>query len=143
MSTSEALLARFARFYSTLDERRLTELPEVYHREIHFIDPIKEHQGLKALEAYFRQSLSTLSYYYFALSDVQQNDQQAYVCWHMTYAHPRLRRGRVLTLEGVSQLRFAEQRIIYQRDYYDLGAMLYEHIPLLGQIVLHLKQRLQ
>lgn len=142
MSTSEALLARFTRFYSTLDEQRLAELPEVYHREIRFIDPIKEHRGLHALDAYLRQSLSVLNYCYFAITDLQQNDQQAYACWHMTYAHPRLRRGRVLTLEGVSQLRFAEQRIIYQRDYYDLGAMLYEHIPLLGQVVLRLKQRL-
>ncbi|WP_337263861.1 MULTISPECIES: nuclear transport factor 2 family protein [unclassified Serratia (in: enterobacteria)] len=143
MSTPEALLARFERFYSSLDESRLAELPEVYHRNIRFIDPIKEHQGLQALDAYFRQSLSTLSYCCFVITDLQQHEQQAYACWHMTYAHPRLHRGRVLTLEGVSQLRFAEQRIIYQRDYYDLGAMLYEHIPLIGPVVLHLKQRLQ
>jgi hypothetical protein len=61
----------------------------------------------------------------------------------MTYAHPRLQRGQELTLEGISQLRFADRRIIYQRDYYDLGAMLYEHLPLVGQVVRGIKRRLR
>ncbi|KFK95587.1 MULTISPECIES: nuclear transport factor 2 family protein [unclassified Serratia (in: enterobacteria)] len=143
MNSHEALLERFSQFYLRLDEKRLVDLPEVYHHDVHFVDPVGEHQGLAALEAYFRHSLSNLSYCHFSITNMQQNPQQAYVCWHMTYAHPRLRRGHVLNLEGVSQLRFAEQRIIFQRDYYDLGAMLYEHIPLLGQAVLSIKKRLQ
>ncbi|EEP95437.1 hypothetical protein yaldo0001_6350 [Yersinia aldovae ATCC 35236] len=98
---------------------------------------------MSSLDAYFQRLLSNLSACCFTLTDIQHHDQQASVCWQMSYAHPRLRRGCLLSLEGISQLRFAEQRIIYQRDYYDLGAMLYEHIPLLGGIVLKLKKRLQ
>lgn len=143
MSNAEALLARFSQFYTTLDTARLVDLSDVYHRDIHFIDPVGEHQGLRSLEAYFQLLLSNLSTCSFTLTDIQHHDQQASVCWRMTYAHPRLRRGAVLSLEGISLLRFAEQRIIYQRDYYDMGAMLYEHIPLLGGVVLKLKKRLQ
>lgn len=143
MSNAEALLARFSQFYTTLDTTRLVDLADVYHRDIRFIDPVGEHQGLSSLDAYFQRLLSNLSACCFTLTDIQHHDQQALVCWQMSYAHPRLRRGCLLSLEGISQLRFAEQRIIYQRDYYDLGAMLYEHIPLLGGIVLKLKKRLQ
>lgn len=143
MSTPDALLARFSRFYTRLDESQLVDLPEIYHRDIRFVDPVGEHLGIQVLDSYFRHSLSNLNYCCFTVTDIQHNEQQAYVSWHMTYAHPRLRRGSVLTLEGVSQLRFAEQRIVFQRDYYDMGAMLYEHIPLLGQAVLSIKKRLQ
>lgn len=143
MSNAEALLARFSQFYTTLDIARLADLSDVYHRDIYFVDPVGEHQGLSSLEAYFRLLLSNLSTCSFTLADIQHHEQQATVCWHMTYSHPRLRRGSLLSLEGISQLRFAEQRVIYQRDYYDLGAMLYEHIPLLGGVVVKLKKRLR
>lgn len=143
MHDAEALLTRFTQFYTTLNTARLVDLSDIYHRDIHFIDPVGEHQGLSSLEAYFRLLLSNLSTCNFTLTDIQHQNQQASVCWHMTYAHPRLRRGILLSLEGISQLRFAEQRVIYQRDYYDLGAMLYEHIPLLGGILVKLKKRLQ
>ena len=46
-------------------------------------------------------------------------------------------------LDGASHLRLADNRIAYQRDYYDLGAMLYEHIPLLGGAVRAVKARLK
>ncbi|CFR07092.1 SnoaL-like domain [Yersinia frederiksenii] len=143
MSNAEALLARFSQFYTTLDIARLADLSDVYHRDIYFVDPVGEHQGLSSLEAYFQLLLSNLSTCSFTLTDIQHHEQQATVCWHMTYSHPRLRRGSLLSLEGISQLRFAEQRVIYQRDYYDLGAMLYEHIPLLGGVVVKLKKRLR
>ncbi|EEQ16314.1 hypothetical protein yfred0001_34010 [Yersinia frederiksenii ATCC 33641] len=136
-------MARFSQFYTTLDIARLANLSDVYHRDIYFVDPVGEHQGLSSLEAYFQLLISNLSTCSFTLTDIQHHEQQATVCWHMTYSHPRLRRGSLLSLEGISQLRFAEQRVIYQRDYYDLGAMLYEHIPLLGGVVVKLKKRLR
>ncbi|MFC0229398.1 nuclear transport factor 2 family protein [Serratia aquatilis] len=143
MGTSETLMTRFSQLYTSLDDAALDSLYEVYHCSIQFIDPLGEHRGLKALDNYFRQLLTNVSYCHFSLTDVQYDENQAAVCWQMKYAHPRLERGRELTLEGISRLRFADQRIIYQRDYYDMGAMLYEHIPLLGKIVLGIKRRMQ
>lgn len=143
MSSPEALLLRFSQLYASLDNTALSALPEIYHRDIRFIDPVGEHQGLSSLQDYFRQLLTNLDYCRFTLTTPQQDEQQAVVCWQMIYAHPRLLRGQELTLEGISQLRFADRRIIYQRDYYDLGAMLYEHLPLVGQVVRSIKRRLR
>jgi hypothetical protein len=33
-------------------------------------------------------------------------------------------------------------KVRYHRDYFDLGAMLYEHLPLLGSLVKTIKRRL-
>jgi hypothetical protein len=39
-------------------------------------------------------------------------------------------------------LRTRNGKIYYHRDYFDMGAMLYEHLPLLGRIIQRLKHRL-
>ena len=33
-------------------------------------------------------------------------------------------------------------KVYYQQDQYDLGAMIYEHIPVIGPVVRFLKRRL-
>ena len=47
-----------------------------------------------------------------------------------------------IILPGVSYLTFEDGKIREQRDYYDLGAMLYEHVPLVGYVIDKIKQRL-
>ena len=61
--------------------------------------------------------------------------------WIMSYQHPKLAAGRSIDVAGISHIRF-EEKIFYHRDYYDLGEMLYEHIPLYGWITRRLKARL-
>jgi hypothetical protein len=61
--------------------------------------------------------------------------------WQMTFSHPRLRRGKALKVRGMTLIRFTD-RIYYHEDFYDLGAMLYQHIPLLGTAVRHINRRL-
>ncbi len=44
--------------------------------------------------------------------------------------------------EGVSVMELKSNRIVFQRDYYDLGEMVYERVPLLGRLVRKLRERL-
>ncbi|MCX9458441.1 hypothetical protein IG604_22205 [Vibrio cholerae] len=45
-------------------------------------------------------------------------------------------------MEGASHLRLEGERIIFQRNYYDMGAMLYEHIPLISRVVHYMKGKI-
>jgi hypothetical protein len=40
-----------------------------------------------------------------------------------------------ITLDGTTQLGVSDDSIIYHKDYYDLGEMVYEHVPILGFVV--------
>lgn len=51
--------------------------------------------------------------------------------------------GKALELAGCSMVTVEEERIIHQRDYYDAGEMLYEHLPLLGWAVRGVKRRVR
>jgi hypothetical protein len=67
-------------------------------------------------------------------------DRSAYVKWVMHYRHPRLG-NRLISVRGVSHLKFSD-KIDFQEDFYDMGAMLYEQLPLLGNVTRWLKLRL-
>lgn len=62
----------------------------------------------------------------------------------MTFSHPKLQQGKQRTLDGCTQLiiDIEQQRIIYHRDFFDLGAMLYEGLPVLGRVIKLIKVRL-
>lgn len=137
------VLERLADFYRYLDNGQLPQLSRIYHPHIVFIDPVGQHNGVDALEDYFQQLLKTVNYCRFEIHQILENDDEATLLWRMDYSHPSLKKGQDLSLEGVSHLRVADELIIYQRDYYDIGAMLYEHVPLLGSAVRALKARLR
>ena len=59
----------------------------------------------------------------------------------MSYSHKRLNSAQPIQVQGHSLLKMADDKVIYHRDYVDLGAMLYEHIPLLGKVIRTIKAR--
>jgi hypothetical protein len=65
---------------------------------------------------------------------------EAMLTWTMRL---NLRRGpaETLVVPGVSHLRFGD-RIDYQRDHFDAGALIYENVPVLGALVRFVKRRL-
>ena len=59
----------------------------------------------------------------------------------MRFAHPKLNGHKEITVTGVSEIKF-DERITYHRDYFDVGSMFYEQVPILKTIIQALKKRL-
>ncbi|MCX9132127.1 nuclear transport factor 2 family protein [Aeromonas veronii] len=136
-------LARFIGLYQQLDKQQLHRLPEVYAEQVVFTDPAHRIEGLAALGDYFAALYQRLAYCRFVITSQQQQGQQAWLGWTMTFSHPRLRGGEPVTVEGATRLEFDEAgKVSQHRDYFDLGAMLYEQLPLLGPVVRTIKMRL-
>ncbi|WP_439836720.1 nuclear transport factor 2 family protein [Aeromonas enteropelogenes] len=136
-------LARFVALYQQLDRQQLHLLSEVYADEVIFIDPAHRIEGLAALSDYFAALYQRLAYCRFVITSQQQQERQAWLGWTMIFSHPRLRGGKPVTVEGATRLEFDEQgKVCLHRDYFDLGAMLYEQLPLLGSLVRTIKGRL-
>lgn len=135
-----AALDNFVRVYQQLGKDNLASLAEAYSPDVIFQDPWHKLQGLAALQAYFTNLYTNLSYCRFTIHQLQEHTNSAFVVWQMDYAHPRLNRGKNIKVDGVSHLQFAE-KVTYQRDYADMGQMLYEHVPLLGAAIRFLKRR--
>ena len=136
-------LSHFIALYQQLDRQQLHRLPEIYAEQVVFIDPAHRIEGLAALSDYFAALYERLSYCRFEIVSQQQQGAQAWLGWVMTFSHPRLRGGEPVTVEGATRLEFDEAgKVCQHRDYFDLGAMLYEQLPLIGPLVRTIKGRL-
>lgn len=135
-------LARFVALYQQLSRDELHRLPEVYANEVVFTDPAHRIEGLAALTDYFAVLYQRLAYCSFVITSQLLQGRQAWLGWTMTFSHPRLRGGAPVTVEGATHLEFDEVgKVCLHRDYFDLGAMLYEQLPLIGPLVRTIKGR--
>lgn len=137
-------LQRFALDFASLDASNLDRLGLLYADDIHFSDPLHDVHGLTELRRYFEQLYANVSQLDFDFSGFDQvQDGQGYLRWTMRYRHPRLQGGAPITLQGCSLLLWnAEGKVVRHQDFFDAGALLYEHIPLLGCVIRWLRRRL-
>ena len=131
----------FVEFYQGLGVGKPVLLNVVYDDDIEFIDPVHRMQGLDALQQYFDSLMQNVLSLKFQITDSIASSDQAHLQWVMSYSHPKLASGKVIDVNGVSHIRF-HNKVFYHRDFYDLGEMLYEHVPVYGWFTRQLKSRL-
>jgi len=137
-------LQRFASEFARLDATNLDRLRDLYSADVHFTDPLHEVCGLVELERYFSELYANVEHLHFEfISHDEICDGQGYLRWIMSYRHPRLNGGELISLEGCSLLRWnGAGKVVRHRDYFDAGALLYQHVPLLGAAIRWLQRRL-
>lgn len=135
-------LDKFLSVYTDLSLESLDRLSEIYHSDIEFIDPAHRLSGLDELMTYFQALYQNVSHCYFDIDSHDQIGQRAYVVWTMLLSHPKLNKGQEVRVQGVTKIEFADGKVISHHDYFDLGAMLYEQLPLVGRCVSWIKGRL-
>ncbi len=140
MKANSPLIERFKDYFRVLHESDLSQLRTIYADNIVFKDPVHEIRGLVELEDYFTSMCADLSDCRFEYLDELVTDDAAYVKWMMHFKHPRLG-NRLISVRGVSHLKIGD-KIEFHEDFYDMGAMLYEQLPVLGNVTRWLRMRL-
>lgn len=147
-------IKKFESFYVDLESMKVEELADIYSNDVVFIDPIAAHSGIMSVKAYFTKLLRNAKNCDFAIQSIDKispRDKEesnatailAYsVTWKMTYATSGINKGKPIHVDGITQLKIKNNKIIFHRDYYDLGQMVYENIPLLGRIIKRIKRTL-
>ena len=137
-----SFLRQFARRFAQLDKDNLQRLGELYTDDVRFTDPLHEVQGLGQLRGYFAELYANVNELRFDFHGFDQiAEGEGYLRWVMSYRHPRLAGGRLIRVDGCSHLRWRD-KVYCHRDYFDAGAMLYEHLPILGRAIAWLKRRM-
>ena len=140
MTSNTALLESFKHSYQDLLETDWSQLGLIYAEDVLFKDPVHEIRGLVTLEDYLIDLCSEILECRFEYLDQIANSQAAYIKWVMHFKHPRLG-SKLINIRGVSHLKWSD-KIDFHEDFYDMGAMLYDHVPLVGNATRWLKQRL-
>lgn len=142
LTSAEYLAERIKEAYQTLGSENLSDVESLYTSDIYFEDPSHAVQGKTSLMTYFSNQFKNLDKCSFKFHSTIVDETDIFMTWTMFLNHPKLHSGDTVRVEGVSYLRTRNGKIYYHRDYFDMGAMLYEHVPLLGRIVQRIKQRL-
>jgi len=134
-------LANFINIYQALNTENVDEICKIYHTDIIFEDPIHKVEGLENLLDYFNNLYQNLSSCEFTIDDYFYHVDTAAIYWTMSFEHEKLNSGQKVEVQGHTHLNGTGDKVTYHRDYLDVGAMLYEHIPLLGSVVKFIKKR--
>ncbi|VEB96437.1 SnoaL-like domain [Cedecea lapagei] len=143
MSTTPSAIHRFVDYYAGLDKQSPPALFGLYDRDATLIDPFGEHRGLAEIQRYFAHLLANVAYCRFSIDTPLCDGARFAVSWTMHWSHPKVDGGAALSLPGCSIVDIHNELIVRQRDYYDAGEMLYEHLPLLGWAVRSVKRRVR
>jgi limonene-1,2-epoxide hydrolase len=135
------IVEKFCHYYKEFSQESIAGLGELYHQDVVFLDPTGKVEGLRHLKSHFSKMMSNVTYCHFEITDMVSTDTQAFITWTMTFAHPKLNHQQEISVPGVSVIMF-NRRITYHRDYFDVGCMFYEHVPVLKQVIRFLKKRL-
>jgi len=135
-------LERFLDTYQRLNRDNLDLLGAIYTEDVRFCDPAHSFAGLTALRKYFAELYANVEHISFDFAQPQVSGNHVHVQWLMRLRHPRLNRGAEVVVPGISCLHFTDDgRVDEHRDYFDLGVLLYEQLPLLGPLVRAVKRR--
>ena len=123
-----------------LNKTNIVTLNDLYEDHIRFVDPVHEINGLDCLICYFDNMIKNTTECRFEFLDQCIAADKAYFKWKMYYAHPKISSARQC-LKGVTHIEF-NKKIFFHEDIYDLGAMVYEHLPVIGKVTKVVKNRL-
>lgn len=135
------LIQAYLEFYRDFLNSDLEGLRSLYHSDVSFTDPIVSVQGIDSMINYFESSKDGLKHCKFEFADTIEAGDSACMTWEMKFAHEKLAGGREVVLPGTSFLKFDSGLCTQHTDYYDMGAMLYEHVPILGSFIKWLKAK--
>jgi len=118
-----------------------TDLSGLYADEVVFVDPAHRVEGRAALEAYFDRLNRNVRELRFVFDGTIGDGDEVALPWtmHLTLKRPR----KSIVLPGMTHLRFDQAGlVVWHRDHFDLGAMVYEQVPVLGWMVKAIRRAL-
>jgi hypothetical protein len=116
-----------------------------YDTKIEFQDPVHELKGLNAVRDYYLKLYKNVKTIRFDFTRAVSEGNTHVVFWDMTLETPKLNSGEPYKTKGNSLIVFSPetQKVIYHRDYFDMGEFVYERIPVLKSIILYIKKGFQ
>lgn len=131
-------------FYEKLNKDSMHLVDEFYDPQIDFIDPIHSLKGSDKMKEYYANLYKNADDVQFEFKDFVQSGEKVVAVWKMTLKTEKINGGEPYSVDGNSVIHFgASGKAIYHRDYFDMGAFVYEKIPVVGFLVRKIKERMK
>lgn len=137
-------LERIQEAYNKVNKDNIDFLDQFYSENIEFVDPLGKHVGLEDVKTYYRKVYQGVEEIHFDFNDSVIQGENYVLFWKMHFKSRSLNGGETVTVEGNSLMRLNDEgRVCYHRDFFDMGEMIYEKVPVLKWIVGGVKKALK
>ncbi len=143
VKSNDVNIKNMIKTFNELGVDNLDVLDSFYEVKAEFQDPAVKIKGLANLKKYYAAVYKNVKSIQFDFTEIVKNDLCYYATWTMHLSAKGLNSGKKYSVEGLSVIRFNEKNLVtYHRDYFDLGGMVYEKLPVLGPLVGLIKKKL-
>jgi len=132
---------KFQFVFEKLNKDSMHLIPEFYADDVEFVDPVGKINGSKNITKYYENMYKNVKSIKFEFSNFVENGDMVVGVWKMTLVTDKLNGGEPIAVDGNSVIKFKNGKAIYHRDYFDMGAFVYENVPVLGFVVKKIKER--
>lgn len=131
--------------FNQLNASTMNILDEFYDKDVVFIDPLGEHQGLESVRSYYENLYKNVQEIRFDFSRHVESQDSLSSEWTMLLRASGLNGGDEVVVDGISVFKFdpLTRKVIYHRDYFDMGEFIYENVPVLGSVIRFIKSKMK
>ena len=117
---------------------------QFYADNADFFDPVIAIQGASDIEKYYRGLYENVEEIKFEFSEFIETTGLVAAPWIMHVQAKNLNKGQKVSVAGISHIQFDTNtdKVVYHRDYFDMGAFVYEHVPILGMAIRYIKRQM-
>ena len=124
-------LKEFKEKFLNLNESTLDEIISYYDENVFFKDPFNEFNGREILKKLFIHMFITFKNPHFVFIDTIENSEGIFLTWDFIFSY----KEKLFKIHGSSHLKLNDkEKIVYHRDYWDVGEELLLKIPLIKSL---------
>ena len=132
-------LKDLTRGFENLKKESLDEIGFFYDENVFFKDPFNEIVGKDKLIKIFEHMFENLENPHFVILDTIENSECVFLTWDFYLKF----KGRGHKIHGSSHLKYnKENRIVYHRDYWDVGEEILLKIPVIKIIYSYIQKKM-
>ena len=118
-------------WFINLNETTLNDIVSYYEENVFFKDPFNEFNGREKLKKLFLHMFITFKNPHFVFIDSIENSEEIFLTWDFIFSY----KEKLFNIHGSSHLKLNdEEKIVYHRDYWDVGEEILLKIPLIKSL---------
>ena len=118
-------------WFINLNESTLDDIVSYYDKNVFFKDPFNEFNGREKLRKLFLHMFITFKNPHFVFIETIENSEGIFLTWDFIFSY----KEKLFNIHGSSHLKLNdEEKIVYHRDYWDVGEEILLKIPLIKSL---------
>ncbi len=131
-------------FFKNLNSNTMGSVLEFYKPDAIFVDPMGEVKGAKNIQAYYAYQYKNAEKISWTTEPEIIQGKIHILIWTMHLTASSLNGGKAFDVQGMSRFIIEEDgKASFHQDYFDVGAFVYEKVPVLKNIIFFVKDRMK